>query len=143
MGYGYKKSIAQTVLPPVKGLFPRPGLAPGKLLACANNMLIAWTTVPSKVIADKLAASAITARLAACVQVEGPIVSHYIWEGVQEKTEEYRLTFKVLSSQSMALKAWVHARHPYQVPEWVAVKTEHVAEKYLSWARAGSSNLTL
>ena len=52
-------------------------------------MLIAWTTVPTKVIADKLAASAVHAHLAVCVQVEGPVVSHYIWEGVEEKSEEY------------------------------------------------------
>jgi periplasmic divalent cation tolerance protein len=103
-------------------------------------MLIAWTTVPTKVIADKLAASAVHAHLAACVQVEGPVVSHYIWEGVQEKSEEYRLTFKVLPDKIAALETWIHARHPYQVPEWIVVKADHVAEKYLSWARAVRSN---
>ncbi|HEY9247564.1 MAG TPA: divalent-cation tolerance protein CutA [Rariglobus sp.] len=101
-------------------------------------MLIAWTTVPTKVIADKLAASAVHARLAACVQVEGPIVSHYIWEGAEEKSEEYRLTFKVLPSHLATLETWIHARHPYQTPEWVVVKAEHVAEKYLSWARGNT-----
>lgn len=103
-------------------------------------MLIAWTTVPTKVIADKLAASAIHSRLAVCVQVEGPVVSHYIWEGVEEKSEEYRLTFKLLSTQLAALETWIHARHPYQVPEWIVVKADHVAEKYLSWARPVRSN---
>jgi periplasmic divalent cation tolerance protein len=106
-------------------------------------MLIAWTTVPTKAIADQLAASVIDARLAACVQVEGPITSFYVWEGAQEKTEEYRLTFKVLPSQSTALTTWIHTHHPYQVPEWILVKAEHVSEKYLSWAQANSSNLTL
>jgi periplasmic divalent cation tolerance protein len=101
-------------------------------------MLIAWTTVPTKVIADKLAQSAVAARVTACVQVEGPIISHYIWKGVAEKTEEYRLTFKALSSQMSVLETWIHARHPYQTPEWIVVKAEHVAEKYLSWARENS-----
>lgn len=103
-------------------------------------MLIAWTTVPTKVIADKLASAAVNARLAACVQIDGPVVSHYFWEGIQEKTEEYRLTFKVLPHQITALETWIHARHPYGVPEWVVVKAEHVAEKYLSWARANPSS---
>ena len=101
-------------------------------------MLIAWTTVPTKDIADDLAAAAVHARLAACVQVEGPITSHYLWEGAQDKTEEYRLMFKVLPEQITLLETWIHARHPYQVPEWVVVKAEHVAEKYLSWAHANS-----
>jgi periplasmic divalent cation tolerance protein len=103
-------------------------------------MLIAWTTVPTKVIADTLATSAVHAGHAVCVQVEGPVTSHYIWEGTQEKTEEYRLTFKVLPGQLTALETWIHARHPYQIPEWVVVKADHVAEKYLSWARAVRSN---
>ncbi len=106
-------------------------------------MLIAWTTVPTKAIANQLASEIVQARLAVCVQVEGPIESHYIWEGTQEKTEEYRLTFKALPSQIIPLETRVHAHHPYQTPEWVVVKAEHVAEKYLSWARTTPNNLTL
>src|SRR4051812_7866630 len=106
-------------------------------------MLIAWTTVPSQAVANELAAGAITSHLAACVQVVGPIVSDYLWAGTQEKTEEYRLTFKAMSSQIEALKTWVHDRHPYELPEWVVVKAEHVSEKYLSWAQASSTYLTL
>lgn len=103
-------------------------------------MFIAWTTVPDKVVADTLATSAIKSGHAVCVQVEGPITSHYLWQGTQEKTEEYRLTFKVLPGQLNALESWIHTHHPYQVPEWVVVNVEHVAEKYLSWARAVRSN---
>ena len=103
-------------------------------------MFIAWTTVPTKVIADTLATSAVHAGHAVCVQVEGPLTSHYLWEASLEKTEEYRLTFKVLPEQLHPLETWIHASHPYQVPEWIVVKAEHVAEKYLSWARAVRSN---
>jgi len=103
-------------------------------------MLIAWTTLPTKAQADELAAAAVAARLAACVQVDGPITSHYIWQGTQEKSEEYRLTFKALPSQMEALQIWVHAHHPYEIPEWIVVKAEHVAEKYLSWAQTPPSN---
>ena len=101
-------------------------------------MLIAWTTVATKEIADSLAAEAVRARLAVCVQVEGPVTSHYLWAGTQDKTEEYRLMFKALPEQIQALETWIHARHSYAVPEWITVKVEHVAEKYLSWARTNS-----
>jgi periplasmic divalent cation tolerance protein len=104
--------------------------------ACAGAMLVAWTTVPNKIIAETLASSAIAERLAACVQIEGPILSYYTWEGVMEKTEEYRLTFKLLPEQLPPLETWVHGHHPYQTPEWIVVKATHVAEKYLSWAQA-------
>ncbi len=106
-------------------------------------MFIALTTVSDKNTADELAAGAVAAHLAACVQVEGPITSHYAWAGKQEKTEEYRLTFKAMPEQVELLKTWVHERHPYELPEWVVVKAEHVSEKYLSWARASSTYLPL
>lgn len=103
-------------------------------------MLIAWTTVPTKVIADKLASSAVGSKLASCVQIEGPLTSHYIWEGEKSKTDEYRLVFKVLPEQLQGLETWIHARHPYQVPEWIVIQSTHVSEKYLSWARANFTN---
>lgn len=106
-------------------------------------MLIAWTTVSDQATANELASSAVAAHLAACVQVEGPITSHYTWEGAQEKSSEYRLAFKLLEAQLPALETWLHARHPYQTPEWIVVRAEHVSEKYLSWARANPNNLTL
>ena len=111
-------------------------LAPARCPVWVGHMRIAWTTVPDRTTADQLAAAAVEAKLAACAQIEGPIVSHYLWDGEQEKTEEYRITFKGMPDQITALEPWVHARHPYQVPEWVVIKTEHVSEKYLSWARA-------
>ena len=101
-------------------------------------MFIAWTTLPTKDLANELAAAAVTARLAVCVQVEGPLQSHYLWAGAQEKTEEYRLTFKLLPERASALETWLHERHPYETPQWIVVKAEHVAEKYLSWARGNT-----
>lgn len=99
-------------------------------------MLIALTTLPTQAAADTLAAEAVAARLAVCAQVGGPVTSHYVWDGSQEKSEEFLLTFKLLPDQLASLEAWIHARHPYQVPEWIVIKAEHVGEKYLSWARA-------
>lgn len=106
-------------------------------------MLIAWTTVATRAEADALAAGVIAANLAACVQVEGPITSHYRWQGKLEATEEFRLCLKFLPSQLLALEAHVLRHHPYQTPEWIVVRAEHVGEKYLSWAQANSSPLPL
>ena len=102
-------------------------------------MLLAWTTVSKRADADRLAAQAISHRLAACVQVEGPITSHYRWEGQSERAEEFRLCFKFLPRTADALEKLVLAQHPYDLPEWIVVRAEHVAGKYLSWAEANSS----
>jgi periplasmic divalent cation tolerance protein len=103
-------------------------------------MLIAWTTVFTRADADRLAVSAVAQRLAVCVQVEGPITSHYRWEGKVEKSEEHRLCFKVLEDRAKDLEKLVLGSHPYETPEWVVVRAEHVGEKYLSWATANSTN---
>lgn len=102
-------------------------------------MLVAWTTVEKRADADRIAADAIARNLAVCVQIDGPIVSHYRWHGRDERSEEFRLSFKVLESHAAALERHVLATHPYDTPEWVVVRAEHVGEKYLSWAGANSS----
>lgn len=106
-------------------------------------MFVAWTTVATAEDADRLAASVIHANLAACVQVDGPIVSHFRWEGKIEHAQEFRLTFKCLTENIVRLEAHVRASHPYATPEWIAVKAGHVSEKYLSWARGEAHSPTL
>lgn len=77
--------------------------------------------------------------LTACVQIDGPIVSHYPWQGRTERAEEFRLCFKFCPCQLAALETQVLAGHPYATPEWLVVRAEHVGEKYLSWAEANST----
>lgn len=103
-------------------------------------MLIAWTTVATRAEADRLAVDAVTRGLAACVQVEGPISSHYRWQGQVARDEEFRLCFKCVAAQAAALEQHVLAHHPYETPEWIVVRAEHVSEKYLSWAEASSQS---
>ena len=102
-------------------------------------MFVAWTTVENRADADRLAADAVARNLAVCVQIDGPITSHYRWKGKAERSEEYRLTFKCLSNHLEALEKYILANHPYDTPEWLVMRAERVGEKYLSWANANSS----
>jgi periplasmic divalent cation tolerance protein len=102
-------------------------------------MFLCWTTVATRADADQLASTVIAANLAACVQIDGPVTSHYRWEGRAERADEFRLCFKALPAQLAALTAHVLAHHPYDIPEWIVVHATHVAEKYLSWAEANST----
>ena len=106
-------------------------------------MLIAWTTLSTRADAEKLAADVVAGRLAACAQVDGPIASHFVWQGRAERAEEFRVSIKFLPSQLTALEAFVLERHPYDTPEWVVVSAERVGEKYLSWMKANSTPLPL
>ncbi len=102
-------------------------------------MFVAWTTVGRQSEAEQLAREVVSRGLAACGQIDGPIVSHYRWQGNAERTEEWRLTLKCPADQLAALESYVLAHHPYETPEWIAVRAERVGEKYLSWAKANST----
>jgi periplasmic divalent cation tolerance protein len=110
---------------------------------CSRPMFIAWTTVATALDAEHLADGAIAQNLAVCAQVEGPIHSHYVWQGRKTATAEWRITFKLLPEQSAPLSAYVHAAHPYETPQWLVVEAVRVGEKYLSWARAPRSSVNL
>ena len=107
------------------------------------GMFIAWTTLATRADAEKLAAEVVARGLAACAQVEGPIISHYLWQGRPERTEEDRHCLKCLPDKLPALEKYLLASHPYETPEWLVVKAENVGEKYLSWAKANHNNLPL
>jgi periplasmic divalent cation tolerance protein len=117
---------------------PEPGWA-----SCRPTMFIAWTTVSTSSEAGLLADACIAQNLAVCAQVEGPIQSHYVWQGRKNVAQEWRITFKFLPEQSAALETWVHSTHPYETPQWIVVEADRVGEKYLSWARATRNSVNL
>lgn len=102
-------------------------------------MFVAWTTVAQRADAERLAAEAVNRGLAACVQIEGPILSLYRWDGRTERAEEFRLMLKCTPSRLAQLETWILSHHPYSTPEWIVVRAERVGEKYLSWAEANST----
>ena len=106
-------------------------------------LLVGWTTVGNREDADRLARGLIESRLAACVQIEGPVTSQYIWQNKAETAEEYRLTVKFIPARAAAVETWLQEHHPYATPEWITVRAEHVAEKYLSWARTNCTSAPL
>ncbi len=100
---------------------------------------IAWTTIADTAAAERLADGAIAQNLAVCAQVEGPVHSHFVWQGRKSVAQEWRVTFKFLPEQEAGLAAYVHSAHDYDTPQWIVVEAARVGEKYLSWARAPRS----
>ena len=101
-------------------------------------MIIAWTTTETRPQAEELAHMAVEEGLAACAQIEGPITSIYRWESSVEEASEYRLTFKVLGRNAVALKALVHRIHPYDTPQWTVADLADVGDIYRKWAESSS-----
>jgi len=102
-------------------------------MTTTDSVSVAWTTLPSREEAERLAEAAVNAGLVACAQVEGPLRSFYTWEGVTQNEEEFRINFKYATAKSRDLEAWVHAQHPYAVPEWITLQVDHVSPSYRAW----------
>lgn len=90
------------------------------------------TTVGSREAADRLAEELVTARLAACAQVVGPVASTYRWRGSVERAEEWYCHLKTTRGRLGAVIDAIRARHSYELPEIVAVPLDG-SEEYLRW----------
>lgn len=116
-----------------QGLLPRAGLCQTAVMTADLDLPIAVvsTTVGDASAARRLAAGAVRARLAACVQVEA-ITSHYAWQGAQQEDAEWRLVCKTLLSAAPALREWLRAQHPYEVPQLLTHTVQAEAD-YAQW----------
>ena len=91
------------------------------------------TTVPSREAADWLARVLVEERLAACVQVQGPIASTYRWEGAVEQATEWYCHAKTTRSRIDQVSARILELHSYVTPEIVAVPLVGGLPAYLGW----------
>ena len=91
------------------------------------------TTTPDKETAQRIARLLVERRLAACVQVSGPIESTYWWQGRVETAAEWQLLAKSRLDLFPALEAAVREVHPYTVPELLATRVEAGCADYLQW----------
>jgi periplasmic divalent cation tolerance protein len=100
---------------------------PAMLVTCA---------CPDRDVADRLARVLVERRLAACVQVLPAMTSVYRWEGAIENAQEVLLLAKTWDDRVEPLTETLRARHPYSLPEIMAVPAVGGLAAYLDWVRA-------
>jgi len=93
------------------------------------------TTTSSKEEAEGIAQELVRRRLAACVQVSGPVSSIYPWKGTIEKDQEWKLSIKTLWSMFHELRAALLELHSYEVPQILAIPVEGVYGPYVDWMK--------
>jgi periplasmic divalent cation tolerance protein len=96
------------------------------------------TTFGTRAAAEACGHALVVARLAACVQLDGPITSAYRWRGAVESAEEWRCTCKTTSDCESACVAGILARHPYETPE-IIVAPVVASAAYAAWVRESVS----
>ena len=98
--------------------------------------VLVLTTLPDRDAAGALARSLVADRLAACVSVGAPVESIYHWRGTIETATEVRLTIKTRAALFDAVAAAIRERHPYELPEILAVPVTDGSADYLAWIDA-------
>jgi periplasmic divalent cation tolerance protein len=98
-----------------------------------SEFLQITTTTGARHDAERIAAELVERRLAACVQISGPIQSTYRWRDAVETAEEWLCTAKTSREQFAEIQAVVKRLHPYAVPELIGTPIVEGSEAYLTW----------
>ncbi len=83
--------------------------------------------------AHSIARRLVNERLAACVNIVGPIRSVYRWRGALEDEAEFLLLIKTRASLLRRLQRRVIELHSYEVPEVLALAPSGGSAAYLGW----------
>ena len=95
--------------------------------------VLVYVTAASRDHAVLIGRTLVEERLAACVNVLGPIASIYRWEGEVCEEEEVALIAKTRTDLVPALSERVHDLHDYDTPCVVAVEIAGGNPDVLAW----------
>lgn len=108
----------------------------GAIRGCREVMTdkrIVLTTTGSKDEARKITRALIERRLAACVNVVGPIDSVYRWQSAIEEAQEWLLIIKTSAAQFENVRNAIRELHSYELPECIEIAIEGGSAEYLNW----------
>jgi len=83
--------------------------------------------------AERIGRAVVEERLAACVNILGPVHSIYRWKGAIETADEVAAIFKTHHWRSDALMERIAALHSYETPCIVAWPIEKIVGSYADW----------
>ncbi len=98
-----------------------------------SEYLQVLSTAGSREEAGAIAAALVERRLAACVQISGPITSIYRWQGTIENAEEWHCLAKTATSHWDKVEAAIQELHSYDEPEIIATPIVAGSAGYLRW----------
>ena len=104
--------------------------------SATRSSILVLTTLPDQAQAEALARELLTARLAACIQIGATVQSLYHWRGQIETASEIPLAIKTRAGLYPHVEETIRRRHPYELPEIVAVPISCGLPAYLDWIAA-------
>jgi periplasmic divalent cation tolerance protein len=99
----------------------------------ATGALVCLTTVSSVEDARRLVKALVHERVIACGTILPAATSIFRWKNEVKEESEAVVLLKTDASRWDALVAAVRTRHPYDVPELLALPAERGLQAYLDW----------
>lgn len=115
---------------------PAPADRPDPGADSTADIRVALCTAPDVETAARLGREAVEAGHAACANVVPGLRSIYRWAGVVQDEAEVLIVFKTTAAEWPALAAFIAERHPYEVPELLALPVHAGLAPYADWVRA-------
>ena len=100
-----------------------------------TGIVSVYATFPSDEEARRIGRTCVEERLAACVNILGPIRSIYHWQGKIEEAVEVAGLFKTRADLAHALIVRIAALHSFDVPAAVAWPIADALDDYAQWVR--------
>lgn len=97
------------------------------------SLFLILSTFPDRETSQRIAATLVEERLAACVNLVPGVQSIYRWQGKVESAEEVLAVMKTTAELYSPLEARIRELHPYEVPEIMALPVERALEAYAKW----------
>lgn len=98
-----------------------------------KSFIQVFTTTETKEEAEKIAQYLVEQKLAACVQITGPIASTYRWKGKMENAQEWLCLIKTREELYSKVETAIKKLHSYETPEIVAIPIIKGSSEYLNW----------
>ncbi len=91
------------------------------------------TTTETRQQAQTIARHLVEEKLAACVQIAGPIESTFLWKGAVETSQEFLCLAKTREDLFSRVETAIRKLHSYETPEIIATPIMKGADDYLQW----------
>jgi len=101
--------------------------------AASSRATLIMVTAGSEDQATSIAQALVGERLAACVNIVGPIRSIYRWQGEVHDDSEHLMLIKTRASLVSKVERRVRKLHSYEVPEVIALSIVGGSKPYLEW----------
>lgn len=95
--------------------------------------IVVLVTVPRGQKAKKIVKFLLSEKVAACVNIIPKVDSFFRWQGKIDKAKEVLLVIKTRKNLFAKLVKAVRSKHPYTVPEIIALPIISGNKEYLEW----------